>query len=129
MTALFPALRRLLCQSIMLRLGLALGTLAVLSFVSIIITTVIADNGSGRASAINLSGSMRMMSFRMLSEVLQPPLRGNVPQTVESFERRVQALQRFVEQKAADNEALAESTALVVSQWEANIRPLVRAAA
>lgn len=129
MTALFPALRRLLRQSIMLRLGLALGTLAVLSFVSIIITTVIADNGSGRASAINLSGSMRMMSFRMLSEVLQPPLRGNVPQTVESFERRVQALQRFVEQKAADNEALAESTALVVSQWEANIRPLVRAAA
>ena len=60
---------RALRDSVLARLGLAMGTLALLSFLSILISTVIADSSSGKANAINLSGSMRMMSFRLLSEV------------------------------------------------------------
>lgn len=127
MTTFLPSLTRALRDSVLARLGLAMGTLAMLSFVSIVISTVIADSSSGKASAINLSGSLRMMSFRMLSEVQQPDKRNQVASSVAQFEKRLHSLERFILGKSSANEELTESNALVVAQWEANIRPLVRA--
>lgn len=120
---------RALRDSVLARLGLAMGTLALLSFLSILISTVIADSSSGKANAINLSGSMRMMSFRLLSEVQQPDKRHQVPATVDHYEHRLRNLERIIETRLGDNEALADATRVVVEEWQSNIRPLARASA
>ena len=122
------SLSRALRESVLVRLGLAMGTLATLSFVSIVISTVIADNSSGKASAINLSGSLRMMSFRLLSEVQQADKRKGAVASIEQFERRLENLERFILNKSSGNLLLVETSALVREQWQTNIRPLARAA-
>ena len=88
--AFFSALR----DSMLARLGLAMALLALLSFASILMSTVIADSSSGKASAINISGSLRMMSFRILSEAQQPDKRRQVAGSIEQFERRLANLER-----------------------------------
>lgn len=123
------SLARLLRDSVLARVGLAMGTLALLSFASIVISTVIADSSSGKASAINLSGSLRMMSYRLLSEVQQAEKRKGVAASIEQFEKRFDNLERFIAGKSAENEQLRLTSALVRQQWQANIRPLARAAA
>lgn len=123
------SLSRTFRDSVLVRLGLAMGTLALLSFISILISTVIADSSSGKANAINLSGSMRMMSFRLLSEVQQPDKRNQVPATIEEYEHRLQNLEHVIYSRMANNEALMGTTAIVVEQWQSNIRPLAQAAA
>lgn len=128
MRDLLTALIRLLRDSVLARLGLAMGTLAALTFVSILISTVIADSSSGKASAINLSGSLRMMSYRLLSEAQQPEKRRQMPATVEQYERRLDNLQRIIASRLDDNAELQAATGIVVEAWRSTIRPLVRAA-
>ncbi|MGL5632669.1 MAG: HAMP domain-containing protein, partial [Azovibrio sp.] len=123
------SLSRAFRDSVLARLGLAMGALALLSFISILISTVIADSSSGKANAINLSGSMRMMSFRLLSEVQQPDKRSQVPATIQEYEHRLQNLEHIIKSRMADNETLMGTTAIVVDQWQSNIRPLAQAAA
>lgn len=129
MKTFLRSLSRTLHDSVLVRLGLAMGTLTLLSFLSILMSTVIADSSSGKASAINLSGSLRMMSFRMLSEIQQPEKRKVVPATIEQFERRLHSLERFIQSKSSTNEGLTLANEVVLEQWQANIRPLARAAA
>ena len=129
MRSFFQSVSRALRDSVLARLGLAMGTLALLSFVSIVMSTAVADNISGKANAINLSGSLRMMSFRTLSEVQQPEKRRQALDTIEQFERRLNSLDRFIKAKSAGNEALAAASQVVVAHWQTDIRPRARAAA
>jgi two-component system, NarL family, nitrate/nitrite sensor histidine kinase NarX len=115
-------------DSVLVRLGLAMGILALLSFASIVISTVIAENISGQASAINVSGSLRMMSFRTLSEIQQLEKRHLALDTIEQFERRLHGLDRFILTKAAGNSVSAEAIRVVTERWTEHIRPLARAA-
>lgn len=116
-------------DSMLARLGLAMGTLALLSFLSILVSTVIADSSSGKASAINLSGSLRMMSFRILSEAQQPERRKQVAASIEQFERRLNNLERLIELPPGDTSPLSIINRIVLEQWQGNIRPLAAAAA
>lgn len=129
MHTFFQSIARALRDSVLARLGVAMGTLALLSFISIVMSTAVADNISGKANAINLSGSLRMMSFRTLSEVQQPEKRRQALDTIEQFERRLNSLDRFIRSKAPDNAALGEANRIVVEHWQAHIRPVARAAA
>lgn len=129
MTRFLSSITRALRDSVLARLGLAMGTLALLSFVSIVISMVIADNISGKASTINLSGSLRMMSFRTLSEIQLPEKRHQALDTIEQFERRLLNLNRFIETKSAGNTHLAAANAIVLERWNSQISPLARAAA
>ena len=116
-------------DSVLVRLGLAMGTLALLSFVSILMSTVIADSSSGKATAVNLSGSLRMMSFRILSEAQQPDKRRQIPGSIEQFERRLHNLERIIEIPRLDQGPLARVNRTVNEHWQSNIRPLALAAA
>lgn len=129
MTSFFKSISRALRDSVLAQLGLAMGTLALLSFISIVMSTVVADNISGKASAINLSGSLRMLSFRTLSEVQQPEKRRQAFDTIEQFERRLNSLDRFIKAKSAGNVALDEASRIIVDHWQSDIRPLARASA
>jgi two-component system, NarL family, nitrate/nitrite sensor histidine kinase NarX len=129
MSGFFKSIPQSLRDSVLARLGVAMGTLALLSLISIVISTAIADNISGKASTINLSGSLRMMSFRTLSEVQQPDKRRQALDTIEQFERRLTTLDRFIAAKAPGNETLAETNRQVIEHWQSHIRPIARAAA
>lgn len=116
-------------ESVLVRLGLAMGILALLSFASIVTSTVIAENISGQASAINVSGSLRMMSFRSLSEVQQPEKRSLALTTIEQFERRLNGLDRHIQSKASSDAPSRQAINVVTRRWTEHIRPLARAAA
>lgn len=120
------ALLNTLRHSILARLGLAMVILATLSFLSVLISTVIADSSVGKASAINLSGSLRMTSFRLLSELQQSNQRALAAQTLEQFERRLETLERSVAGHAGS--ALDQLLVEVRHRWEEEIRPLARVA-
>ncbi len=119
---------RSLRASVLARLGLAMSVLALLSFLSIVISTVIAENISGKATAINVSGSLRMMSFRTLSEVQQVHRRDRARDTIEQFERRLLGLERFILAKSDGDSRSADAIQVVLGRWTAHIRPLARAA-
>ena len=122
------SLTQSLHDSVLVRLGLAMGILALLSFASIVLSTVIAENISGQASAINVSGSLRMMSFRSLSEIQQRDKRHLALDTIELFERRLNGLDRFIQSKAAGHSPSAVAIRVVDERWTSHIRPLARAA-
>lgn len=108
----------------MFRVGLALSALAVLSFVSIVISTVIADDISGRANAVNVSGSLRMLTFRTLSEILQPEKRMQALETMKIFERRLLSLERFVVTKSPDHAPSVLAVQGVLKRWNTHMRAL-----
>lgn len=56
-------------QSILVRLGIAMGLIAVLALASIMSSAVFTEMSQGKAGAINLSGSLRMQSYLIASTV------------------------------------------------------------
>lgn len=126
--AFLNACWRWMATSILVRLGLAMGTLACLSFGSILISTLIAESSSGKAYAINLSGSMRMMSYRLLSEGLMPELRAQLPDSQRLYESRLSHLGRVLDKRLADHPLVLRQYGDIVSRWRSSIQPAVMAA-
>ena len=58
-------------HSILFRLGLAMVIIVTLAFVGMLSSVFIADRSEGQAQAINLSGTLRMMSYRIESQILK----------------------------------------------------------
>lgn len=112
--------------SVLTQLGLTMGFLALVSFISIIMSTVIADSSSGKASAINISGSLRMMSFRLLSEVQQPHKHPQVPGTIEQFEYRLSTLQKMMNDLPESD--ISRSLKAIQTYWARDIAPLAQQA-
>lgn len=129
MKRFFPTLRHGLRNSVLLRTGIAMSVLALLSLASIVISAVIADDISGRANAVNVSGSLRMLTFRTLSELLQPEKRGQTPETIKIFERRLLGLERFVVAKSAGDAPSVAAVHGVLQRWNTHIRALELSAA
>lgn len=123
-TRIFPQLSQVLRDSVLFRVGLALGALAILSFVSIAISTVIAEDISGRANAVNVSGSLRMLTFRTLSEILQPEKREQALETMKVFERRLLGLERFVVAKSSEGAPSIKAVQGVLQRWNTHMRAL-----
>ncbi|MCK6390044.1 MAG: histidine kinase, partial [Azonexus sp.] len=111
------------------RMAVVMGILALLSLASIVISTLIADDISGRASAVNVSGSLRMLSFRTLSEMQQPDKADKALDTMKQFERRLLGLERFSSSKSTDDAPSTLAVRAVLQRWTTQIRPLELAAA
>ena len=124
MKRIFPVFSQFLRDSVLFRVGLALSALALLSFVSIVISTVIAEDISGRANAVNVSGSLRMLTFRTLSEILQPEKRVQALETIKVFERRLLGLERFVVAKSDANAPSVKAVQDVLQRWNTDMRDL-----
>ena len=131
MKRLFPALRHGLQDSVLLRTAIAMGVLALLSLGSIVISAVIADDISGRANAVNVSGSLRFLSYRTLSEVLQPERRAQASDTIKVFERRLLGLERFLRSKSRSENPPHSLRAVqtLLQRWNTQVRILELAAA
>ncbi len=129
MQRFFPSLRHGLRDSVLLRTGLVMGLLALLSVTSIVISTVIAEDISGRANAVNVSGSLRFLTYRTLSEVLQPGKRPQAHETIKLFERRLLGLERFIVAKSPKESPSVIAVHSVLQRWNMSIRSLEIAAA
>jgi two-component system nitrate/nitrite sensor histidine kinase NarX len=124
MNRIFPAIHHALRDSILVRIAIAMGVLALLSLVSIVISAVIADDISGRANAVNMSGSLRFLSYRTLSEVQVPEKRAQALDTIKLFERRLLNLERFIAGKGRADSAPVRELQSVLQRWNTQIRAL-----
>jgi len=124
MQRIFPSFGQAIHSSMLLRTALALGLLACLSFASIAISALIAEDISGRANAVNVSGSLRMLSNQILSEVLQPEKRAKALDTVNVFEQRLLRLERFIVAKSPPDSPSVLAVQSVVQRWRMQMREL-----
>jgi two-component system nitrate/nitrite sensor histidine kinase NarX len=124
MKRFFPAVQRTLRDSLLTRTAIAMGFLALLSLGSIVISTVIADDISGRANAVNMSGSLRFLSYRTLSEVQVPEKREQALETIKVFERRLLNLDRFVSSKGRADSLPVRELQSVLLRWNTQIMAL-----
>ena len=116
-------------DSLLVRLGLAMGTIALLSFISITLSTAIADNSLGKANAINVAGSLRMMSYRLLSEAQDHRSQAQMQNQIYLFGERLNALEQFVTARSADYSELPTKFEQVHHRWDDQIEPQLIAAA
>ena len=128
MQRFFPNAGSLLRSSVLLHTALLMSVLALLSLASIVISTVIAEDISGRANAVNVSGSLRFLSYRTLSEVLQPSRRAQALETMKIFERRLLGLERFATAKSPAGAPSVRAVQTVLQRWNSHMRPLELAA-
>jgi two-component system nitrate/nitrite sensor histidine kinase NarX len=124
MYRLFSAIHHALRDSILVRTAIAMGVLALLSLGSIIISALIADDISGRANAVNMSGSLRFLSYRTLSEVQVPEKRAQGLDTIKVFERRLLNLERFISSKGRSDSLPVRELQSVLQRWNTQIRAL-----
>ncbi len=110
-------------DSLLARLGLAMGTIAFLSFISMALSTSIADNSLGKAHAINLAGSLRMMSYRLLSYAESQTQANHIGTAVTEFQTRLETLGGFVVSRAADYSELPAKFTQVHKHWGEQISP------
>jgi two-component system nitrate/nitrite sensor histidine kinase NarX len=82
---------RFFAQSLLVRLGMALGTIVVLALAATISATVFTELSTGKAAAINLAGSLRMQTYWVTIQVLRttPGSGPDVRQAIGDFEARL----------------------------------------
>jgi len=119
--------------SLLLHLGIAMGTITTLAFVSMVSSVVIAELTQGVATAINQAGSLRMQSYRIASSLADRPNRevGSQEQwqesndLVEEFESRLTDAR--LTSVLSDNLSHPPNSAysLVSQEWFNIIKPLL----
>lgn len=110
-------------DSLLARLGLAMGTVVLLSVISMALSTSIADNSLGKANAINSAGSLRMMSYRLLSYAEAGAPNQKIANATAEFQTRLNALEDFVVTRAADYSELPAKFNDIHTIWEKQISP------
>ena len=85
--------RHFFAESLVVRLGMALGAIVLLALAATISATVFAELSTGKAAAINLAGSLRMQTYWITLQVLRSGEIGHPPaelrQAVAEFESRL----------------------------------------
>ncbi len=110
-------------DSLLVRLGLAMGTIAFLSFISMVLSTSIADNSLGKANAINSAGSLRMMSYRLLNYAESGVSTNTITQATAEFQLRLDSLEDFVVSRAADYSELPAKFEQIHQSWDQSLSP------
>lgn len=123
---------RLYRRAILISLGLAMVTLTVIGVVGMTASVVIVDTVRGSASAINVSGSLRMQSHRMGGLVLAgmmedtPDLDG-LTRAIARFEASLNHPSlRAIQDREPDSD-YARMYAQVKSDWAEDLKPLINA--
>ncbi len=126
-------LRRLWFGSTLTRVGCVLSVVALLALSIIVAATVFAEQSTGKASAINIAGSLRMQSYALSTGVADR--RGSAEERHETaeaaiveFERRLKSpsLMTGIPRDGANPVHRIYSS--IVDEWESRIKPLARRA-
>ncbi len=121
--------RRFFAESLVVRLGIALGAIVLLALTATISATVFAELSTGKAAAINLAGSLRMQSYWITVQVLRSGDIGHPPaelqQAVADFEARLNSplLVGGIPADATDPTRRAYDR--VAASWSTTLKPAV----
>ncbi len=121
--------RRFFAESLVVRLGIALGAIVLLALTATISATVFAELSTGKAAAINLAGSLRMQSYWITLQVLRAGDIGRPPaelqQAVAEFDLRLNSplLAGGIPSESADPTRRAYDR--VAASWLSTLKPAV----
>jgi len=121
--------RRFFVESLVVRLGIALGAIVLLALTATISATVFAELSTGKAAAINLAGSLRMQSYWITLQVLRSGDIGRPPaelqQAITEFESRLNSplLAGGIPSDSADPTRRAYDR--VAASWSSTLKPAV----
>ncbi len=126
-------LRRIWSQSILVRVGVALGVVTLIALAVILIATVFTERSTGKASAINVAGSLRMQSYALATRIASldgSPESGTAAAlgAIDGFEARLRS-RVLVDAVPAEPQAeLRAAYERIVTDWQGSVQPLARAA-
>jgi two-component system nitrate/nitrite sensor histidine kinase NarX len=118
-------------HSIILRSGLTMGGIVLLALFSMVSSMFIAESSKGDAAAINLSGSLRMQSYRIATR-LQAPVGNDATDHVETvtgeireFERRLAQLWQTGAISLTADDPRHQTLKAIETFWQATLRPVL----
>jgi len=127
----FSWFRRLWSGSTLVRVGAVLSVVALLSLSVIVAATIFAEQSTGKASAINIAGSLRMQSYALSTRVADT--RSSAADRHEAaeaaiveFERRLKSPSLMTGIPDEGSNPVHRTYSSIVHDWESRIKPLAR---
>jgi len=124
--------RRFFAESLVVRLGIALGTIVVLALAATISATVFTELSTGKAAAINLAGSLRMQTYWITVQVLRSGDTGRQPgdlrQSLAEFESRLHSPQLLGGLPADAGDPTRRAYERISSGWSNVLKPAIQRA-
>ena len=119
-------------QSILMRVGVVLGVVTLLALAVILVATVFTEQSTGKASAINVAGSLRMQSYALATRVANLDAAagggaGAALTAIDGFEARVRSRLLVGALPVEADYPLRRAYDGIVLHWERDIEPLARA--
>ncbi len=122
--------RRFFVESLVVRLGIALGTIVALALTATISATVFTELSTGKAAAINLAGSLRMQSYWITVQVLRSGDIGRAPselrQSIAEFESRLNNPQLIGGLPADAEDPTRRAYERISSGWSNVLKPAIQ---
>ncbi len=126
---------RIIEKSIIFRMGALMVALVTLALASMLSSYFIADKAERDAEAVNLSGSLRMQSYRILASIIavdqaDPTALSSLPNSTDSIRQSLDLLEQRLTSPILQAEAVEVSDSILSShyfsmreQWHREIRP------
>lgn len=116
------------------RVGTVLSAITLLAVAVVLAATVMTEQSTGKATAINIAGSLRMQTYLLATRVADPtPSPQERAQLIEAeaaaFEARMQHPQLLAALPASDRAPLRLEHAQLAQRWQRDIKPAALAAA
>ncbi len=111
-------------KSIVIRTGSALVGIALTALLSMFASMMVAETLEGDAQAINLSGSMRMQSYRMVNATLMATDTINLPKLVSEFDDKIESPLLNHIAHASENKELTGRLKQIHKRWD-HLKPLL----
>lgn len=126
-------LKRIWTQSILVRVGVALGVVTLIALTMIVVATVFTERSTGKASAINVAGSLRMQSYALATRIASLKAVADDGTTaalaaIDGFETRLRSPVLVDALPVEASTELRRAYEQIVDAWTSQISPLARAA-
>lgn len=112
-------------RSTAMLLSISLGGIAAAALVAILVAMMVAETLQGDASAINLAGSMRMQSYRILAARLNNAPSAEMTQHTLTFERKLRHPILQVAIHSNDDTELLHAIGQLNSAWYSRLKPML----
>ena len=116
-------------ESLVVRLGMALGAVVALALTATISATVFAELSSGKAAAINIAGSLRMQTYWITVQALRSGDTGRSPAELQhslaEFESRLNSPQLLGSMPADTDAPTRRAYDRVSSTWSGTLKPSI----
>ncbi|MEH6578555.1 MAG: type IV pili methyl-accepting chemotaxis transducer N-terminal domain-containing protein [Amphritea sp.] len=121
-------------HSIIARLGASMFAISLMALISMIGSVIVAESTQGDAAGINLAGSLRMLSFRTVSETQQyqthpsPEMRAQAEETIKEFGKRIHSpVMAEVIPQTRDHQLYSQYQS-ILKEWEEQVAPSLQQA-